>query len=367
MSIAKSVTFVRDSNPNEVRSLMFPELVTDYLDQGIQVFCEAGIGQGYGIHDLQFEQAGAVVLSAKDAWAKASLIAKYKPPTPDDVARMPFGCSYASYLHLEDNRALANALCDQGIRSFAFEFIEEPLGEFPVTRAHSEIAGKMAVIYGAYHLQSHLGGNGVFLPRIPDATPAKVLVIGYGNSGAAAATTAAALGADVTVLGRNRSRLRAFSALMPGNVTCLINEGDVLGQLLPSVDLVVGAILISTRETPAMITTDMVKTMRKGSMIVDVTCGYGPGYLETFDQETSLEAPVCSRFGVLHCKIDKLPGGVHRSSAQALSRLCAPYLCRLASVHNHLTIDDRALAKAEVTRDGAVSSEYVASMLKKCG
>jgi len=364
--MSQSVTFVCDSNPKEVRSLIFPDLVPDYIAQGVQVICATGIGRGYGVLDCEYEEAGATVLSTEDAWSQATLIAKYKPATPEDVAKIPIGCCYASYLHLENNPSLAKALCSRQVSSFAFEFIEEPAGHFPITRGHSEIAGKMAVIYGAYHLQSHLGGNGVFLPSIPNVDPAKVLVIGYGNSGAAAATTAAALGADVTVLGRDSSRLRGFSALMPRNVNCLTNEPGLMERLLPETDLVIGAILISTKETPPLITTEMVKSMQPGSMIVDVTCGYGPGYLETFDRESTLEDPIYTRYGVLHCKIDKLPGGVHRSSAQSLSRLCLPYLSRLAKYHGSDLVDDVALAKAQVTKDGIVSNEYVASMLQNC-
>lgn len=363
--MSRSITFVRDSNPLEVRSLIFPDLVPEYVSQGIEVKCETGIGRGYGICDHEFAAAGAAILTTEDAWKEASLIAKYKPPTPEDVARMPLGCSYASYLHLEDNAALALALQKQSIRAFAFEFIEEPSGHFPVTRAHSEIAGKMAVIYGAYHLQTHLGGNGVFLPSVPDAAPANVLVIGYGNAGSASAVTAAALGADVTVLGRNASTLRAFSALMPRNVKCLINDQYILKEILPSMDLVIGAILISTRDTAPMITESMVMTMKNGSMIIDVTCGYGAGYIETFDRETTLEAPVFQKFGVLHCKIDKLPGGVPVTSARALSRLCLPYLARLAKNHLNQSIEDQALSKAEVTFKGRISNSYVAGMLEK--
>ena len=152
---------------------------------------------------------------------------------------------------------------------------------------------------------------------------------------------------------------------MPRNVTCVENEAGVLRQLLPSMDLVIGALLISTRETLPLVTTEMVKSMKNGSMIVDVTCGYGPGYLETFDRETTLEDPVFERFGVLHCKIAKLPGGVPVTSAQALSRLCQPYLTRLARlVHDAPATIDPVFAKAEVTKGGKITNPLVAAMLK---
>ena len=143
-----SITFLRDSDPREIRSLIFPELVRDYLSNGVQVMCEAGIASGYGISDTEFERAGAIVLDTPMTRENTSLISKYKPPTPEDVSRMPVGCSFASYLHLEDNPPLAAAFCKRRIRAFAFEFIEDPEQQFPVTRAHSEIAGKMAVLYG---------------------------------------------------------------------------------------------------------------------------------------------------------------------------------------------------------------------------
>ncbi len=363
--MASTLTFVRDSNAAEIRTLIFPDQIGAFVQQGIDVVCEAGLGAGYGITDEVFACAGAQILPSGEAWTNANIIAKYKPPTPVDVARMPPGCTFASYLHLEDNPPLADALCRQRIRALAFEFIEEPKGHFPVTRGHSEIAGKMAVIYGAYHLQSHLGGSGVFLPAIPDVESANVLVIGYGNSGGAAARTAAELGANVTVLGRDMSRLRAFAASMPANVTCITYSADILRKLLPRMDLVIGAILISTYDTEPVITTDMVKSMRKGSMIVDVTCGYGPGYLETFDRQSTLEEPVYERHGILHCKIDKLPGGVPVSSARALSGLCLPYLVRLANAPVNENIPDEALAAAIVTDNGRITHSHVAKLLGK--
>ncbi len=233
-------------------------------------------------------------------------------------------------MHAEGNPELTKAMRDSGMTAIAYEFHQTDSGVFPLHISDNETSGQMAVLYGAYHLQSHLGGRGVFMPRLPGAETARVLVIGYGNAGGAAARLAAAMGAEVTVLGTRREGLRRFEASVGGNVRCRVNSDAVLREEVPKADLVVGAILISTFDTPAMIDEELLDRMKPGSMIVDVTCGYGPGYLPTFDRETTHADPVYLKNGVLHCKIDAMPAAYPVSATQATSRNVAPYLSDLA-------------------------------------
>jgi len=238
--------------------------------------------------------------------------------------------------------------------AYSYEFFKTLEGIFPLSVASSEIAGKVAVIYGAYHLQAHLGGSGVLLAPVVNVKPPKVLVIGYGNAGGAAARLAVAMGAQVTILGTNKERLRAFQATMPSGTRCLLNSREVLEKEIIDADLVIGAILISTYDTPAMLDELLVQKMKKGSMIVDVTAGYGSGYMPTFDRSTNFENPVYERFNVLHCKIDVLPLAYPATTVDAMSQHLAPYLIELgeslydSSVKNPTSLAGKIISQGEV-------------------
>jgi alanine dehydrogenase len=184
-----------------------------------------------------------------------------------------------------------------------------------------------------------------------------VLVIGYGNVGGAAARTAHALGAQVTVLGTNPERLRRFQATLPG-VTCRLNSREMLEREVPAADLVIGAILISTYDTEPMIGEDLVSRMRPGSVIVDVTAGYGAGYLPTFDRLTTLPDPVYERFGVLHCKIDAFPAAVPRTATRAVGPVIVPYLIALGRAIYDGT-PDPVSAAGRITAAGQITHPEV--------
>lgn len=239
------------------------------------------------------------------------------------------------------------------IVSYSFEFFRTPDGIFPLSVPSSEVSGKLAVLYGAYHLQKHLGGRGVLLADVVGVERPRVLVIGHGNAGGAAARLAHALGADVVVLGTNRERLRRFQAGVPSTVECHLNSPEILAREVPRSDLVIGAILISSYDTEAMIDEGLVRHMRPGSVIVDVTCGYGSGYLPTFDRETTHLAPVYERFGVLHCKIDALPSSVPVTVARAVAPVRAPYLIALGRAIFE-GIEDPVSEAGKITEKGRV-------------
>ncbi len=193
----------------------------------------------------------------------------------------------------------------------------------------SEISGHMAVIYGAYHLQNELGGSGVMLGYIPGVKRPKVLVIGHGNAGGAATRTAISLGEEVVVLGTNRERLRKFKATVPPDVKCYVNSKEILEREVPDADLIVGAILISIWDTPAMINHELLKKMKPGSVIVEVTCGYGKGYLPTALKKTRNLNEVYKVENIIHIKNDCMPKQVHITAVEATSKNIILYLINL--------------------------------------
>ncbi|MFH9426356.1 NAD(P)-dependent oxidoreductase [Streptomyces sp. NPDC017529] len=326
----KSVSIIKETRAGEKRVIVLPEQVAEFSGAGFEVLVETGAGVGTKAPDDDYVRAGARIVSTEEAWRGSDFVLKYKAPGPHEFTYLRPGLRLGAFFHAEGNPELTRALLNSGTQAYAYEFFKTPDGAYPLAVPDSEISGKLAVLYAAYHLQSHLNGSGVLLADVPYVTSPKVVVIGYGNAGAAAARTARALGADVTVLGTDRHRLRRFAASAPG-VSCRINTPEVLEREVQEADVVVGAILISTYDTPPMIGEDLVRRMKPGSMIVDVTVGYGSGYLPTFDRQTVHTEPVYERFGVLHCKIDAMPGSVPHTASRAVSPLITPYLIELGN------------------------------------
>lgn len=351
----RAIAILREKGAGEIRVIATPREIARFVAEGFSVAVEKGAGIGVGIADADYASAGAVMLDTEEAWGFGNFIVKYKPPTDQEFGYLNSEKTICAVFHAEGNKDLVRRLMESKCTAYSYEFFRTPDGIFPLSVASSEIAGKVAVIYGAYHLQTHLGGSGKLLASVVNAAPLNVLVIGYGNSGGAAARLAAAMGARVTVLGTSRERLRAFQATMPNDVRCLLNDPVVLEREILAADLVIGAILISTFDTPAMVPESLVKKMKPGSMIVDVTAGYYSGYLPSFDRNTTFQFPVYERFGVLHCKIDVLPLAYARTTVEAMSQHLAPYIARLAQrvydeSHNDLVSDAGKIVSAgEIT------------------
>ncbi|WP_327358356.1 NAD(P)-dependent oxidoreductase [Streptomyces sp. NBC_01304] len=330
MATSKRVSVLKETRAGEKRVIILPDQVTEFRNAGFDVLVEEGAGAETGASDLTYKEAGANIVTTEQAWRESDFVLKYKAPGPDEYKYLRKGLRLGAFFHAEGNPELTSRLLETETQAYAYEFFKTPEGIFPLAVPDSEISGKLAVLFAAYHLQSHMGGSGVLLADVSYVKPPRVLVIGYGNAGAAAARTAHALGAEVVVLGTNRERLRRFAASVPG-VTCRLNTPDALEREVEQADLVVGAILISTYDTPPMIDENLVRRMRPGSMIVDVTVGYGSGYLPTFHSQTTHTDPVYERFGVLHCKIDAMPGSVPHTAARAVSPLITPYLIELGN------------------------------------
>jgi len=353
LASTKAVSILKELGAGEHRVVLLPTETAAFVEAGFKVFVERGAGERAGALDDDYRAAGASVVSTEEAWGASSYVLKYKAPRPREFKYFRDGLVLGASFHAEGDASMTSELCRKKVTAYSFEFFRTPEGIFPLSVPSSEVSGKLAVLYGAYHLQKHLGGRGVLLADVVGVRRPRVLVIGHGNAGGAAARMAHALGADVVVLGANRERLRRFQATMPSLVECYLNTPEILAREVPRSDLVIGAILVSSYDTEPMIEEGLVRQMRPGSVIVDVTCGYGSGYLPTFDRETTHLEPVYERFGVLHCKIDALPSSVPVTVARATSLVRAPYLIALGRAIFE-GVSDPVSEAGKITEDGRV-------------
>lgn len=315
--MAGRLSVIKERREGEKRAIMLPHQVQELCARGYQVLAEKGLGSGIEITDDEYTGAGARIVDKEEAWA-APLVLKYKAPMREEYALLRPGGALCAFFHAEGNGELIRALCDRRMTAFSFEFLQHDDGSL-VAASDAEIAGTVAVIQAAYHLQAHLGGRGVLLAGICGATPAKVVVIGNGSAGAAAARAALGLGADVTIFGRNRTRLQRLHASLGGRARCLLNSPGTLREAVKEADVVIGAILISSYDTPAMIDRALVDEMKVGAVLVDVTCGYGDGYMPSFPRQTTFPQPALRVGHVLHIKIDHLPAAVPVTASSAIS------------------------------------------------
>jgi alanine dehydrogenase len=359
----RRVSILKESRDGDQRVIALPAEVGSFVAHGYEVRVETGAGLGQNVSDDDYRAAGAMVVATDEAWAASDVVFKCRCPSEAEYAYFRPGLHLCATFYLGDKPDLAEVLNRQRVCAYSYEMFEDDDGSFPLMTTDSEISGHMAVIYAAYHLQDQLGGSGKMLGRMPGVEPVRALVIGHGNAGAAAARTAAALGADVTVVGTSLSRLRRFAATMPGNVTCELNTPALLESIIPNCDVIIGAIRISNYGTEPIVSEAMVQSMRPGSVIVDVTCGYGAGYLPTADHRTRELTDAYKRFGVIHIKNDCMPKLVYLTATSAMSRAAFPYLLALAaSVYDGAP--DRTSQRGQVTGNGAVVHPHIQSELR---
>jgi len=349
----KIVSLLKERRHGERRVLLLPNGVARFTAAGYRVLVEseAGLLAGYG--DDDYLATGAEIVDTQTAWNQSKVVFKYKAPGPEEYRYFRPDMHLASFMHAEGNLELVEAMRSSGMSAYALELFRTESGDFPVPVSDNEISGKMAIILASYYLQSHMGGNGVLMANVSGARRAKVVVIGYGNVGGSAARLAAAMGAEVKVFGTRWDGLRQFMATVPSNVECLINTPEALENAVLEANVVVGAILISTHDTPPMLPEDLVKRMKNGSVLVDVTCGYGDGYMPSFETLTTYDQPFYERYGVLHCKIDAMPASVPITAAEATSNNVWSYL--LAMAEGIFTNTDDGVSRTGcVVSDGTV-------------
>ena len=356
----QSIGFPAEPEGSDRPVILTPELAAALTAHGYDVVSEAGIGERFGIHTTDLAHAGTQ-FTTRDEVFDCPLLLKYKPFSADEIAARSPGQTLGAVFHAEGRPDLLSPLLQSRVTAYSYEFLSED-HRFPLMSAGGRIAGIQAIFHAAHALQTYRGGRGVLLAAVPGCPPPTVVVIGSGNVGLGAADTAAALGAEVVVLCRTESA-RAMIEQRPGNRCRVeVNSPDRLAWEMKRADVVVGAILISTYSTPTMITPDMVAGMRPGSVIVDATAGYGPGYLPTAGPVQQPGDAPHEEHGVLHIKIDVLPSLVPATSSRAYTAGAISYLVRLAN-RVLRDADDPTVDTALIVRDGRIEHPVVADHL----
>lgn len=316
---------------NENRVAITPAGAFALVKAGHRVLIEKFAGEGSGITDVEYKEAGAVILEhAGDVFSESDIIVKVKEPLLSEYNLFKKGQILFTYLHLAPNLPLTQALLSKRVTGIAYETIALPGGSLPLLAPMSEVAGRMSVQIGADLLQTYRGGKGILLGGVPGVPPADVVIIGGGNVGINAVKIAVGLGARVTVFDINKQRLIYLDDLFFGRIsTYLSNEYDIAAAVR-NADLLIGAVLVTGARAPKVVTEDMVKTMKKGSVIVDVAIDQG-GSIATIDRATTHDKPCYEKFGVIHYSVANMPGAVPKTSTYALTGATLPYLLDLAN------------------------------------
>jgi alanine dehydrogenase len=317
----------KEIKEQEYRVALLPSAAYQLVKRGHQVLVEQGAGAGAGYPDADYERAGAKLLSDhRSVFEQADLIVKVKEPLPAEYSLLRSGQLLFTYLHLAADRELTAALMKSGVTALAYETIEVNR-RLPLLEPMSEIAGRMSILVGGYFLAKHNGGSGVLLGGVPGVLPGRVVVLGGGSSGINAARMAQGLGADVTILEVDLERMRFLDITLHTAHTLYSNEAHLL-ELLPSVDLLIGAVLVPGARAPKLISREMLRCMRPGSVLVDIAIDQG-GCAET-SRPTTHQKPVFVEEGVTHYCVANMPGAYARTATQALTNVTFRYIELLA-------------------------------------
>ena len=315
---------------NENRVALTPAGVREFIKNGHRVYVQSSAGDGSGFSDDHYIETGAETLpDIQSVYNSADMIMKVKEPIEEEYPLVKKDQLIFTYFHFASHQPLTEAMINCGAVCLAYETVEKEDRSLPLLIPMSEVAGRMAVQEGAKYLEQPLGGRGILLGGVPGVRPAKVMILGGGVVGTQAAKMAAGLGADVTILDINLSRLRYLADIMPANVNTYMSSEYNIRDLLGSHDLIVGAVLIPGAKAPHLVTRDMLKLMRPGTVVVDVAVDQG-GCIETC-KPTTHENPTYSIDGILHYCVANMPGAVPYTSTLALTNATLPYALQLAN------------------------------------
>jgi alanine dehydrogenase len=319
----------RELKTHEYRVGMVPAGVPALVREGHTVLVESGAGEFAGYPDEQYREAGArLVTDIKELWGQAQLVVKVKEPQPEEYDRLRQGQILFCYLHLAPLSELTRVLMDRGVNAVGLETIQADDGHLPCLMPMSEIAGRMSIIVGANYLMSYPRGPGILLGGVPGVPPCEVLVLGAGTAGTNAARLAADQGAHVRIVDVNLDRLAYLDEIFSGRIATLMSSEDNIERYVPDADLLVGAVLVPGEKAPILVSGELVKKMRKGSVIVDIAVDQG-GCIET-THPTTHDDPVYQVHGVTHYCVANMPGAVPRTSTQALTNVTFPYVKKIA-------------------------------------
>jgi alanine dehydrogenase len=320
----------KEIKDHETRVGLVPSGAAALREAGHEVLVESHAGEGSSLTDREYMQAGAHILpDAAEVWNKADLVVKVKEPQPAEYPYFRPGLILFTYLHLAPLPELTERLLMGKVNGVAYETIRESDGSLPLLTPMSEVAGRMAVQVGAVYLERPNGGRGILLGGVPGVAPANVVIVGGGIVGNNAAKMALGLGAHVTIIDRNLNRLRELDDIFNGQVVTLASNTWTIGENLKTADLVIGAVLIPGASAPKLVRREMIATMKRGAVVVDVAIDQG-GCFETSHPTTHTE-PIYFVDGVLHYCVSNMPAAVPHTSTFALTNATFPYLLELAN------------------------------------
>lgn len=345
---------------NENRVAITPAGVMSFVQAGHTVLVEKDAGIGSGFTNEDYANAGAQIIEqTQDIWEKADMIMKVKEPLPSEYGYFRPGLILFTYLHLAAEPELTRALKEKGVTAIAYETVQ--VGRtLPLLTPMSEVAGRMAAQIGAQFLEKPKGGKGILLGGVPGVSRGKVTIIGGGTVGTNAAKVAVGLGADVTIIDLNADRLRELDDIFGHQITTLMSNPMNIAQAVAESDLVIGAVLIPGAKAPKLVTEEMIKAMKPGSVIVDVAIDQG-GIVETSDRVTTHDNPTYVKHGVVHYAVANMPGAVPRTSTLALTNVTIPYALQIANKGVQQAILDNPALKLGVNiANGEITYEAVA-------
>ncbi|MBL4748610.1 MAG: alanine dehydrogenase [Magnetovibrio sp.] len=344
---------------NERRVGLVPESVAEIVAHGHKVLVETMAGSGIGMDDAAYIAAGAsIALDAKEVFTKADMIVKVKEPQAVECAMLKPEQILFTYLHLAPDPIQTKALIDSGCIAVAYETITQSSGGLPLLAPMSEVAGRMAIQVGAAALEGFHGGRGILLGGVPGVEPGKVTILGGGVAGTNAMAMAVGLGAQVVVIDRDPNKLKHIDEIYKGRVQTVYSTSATVKHHVLSADLVIGTVLIPGAAAPKLITRELVKGMKKGSVIIDVAVDQG-GCAQT-THATTHEDPTYVVDGVVHYCVANMPGGVARTSTLALNNATLPYVLRLADGQLQALLADQHFLNGLNIYCGAVTHQAVA-------
>jgi alanine dehydrogenase len=347
----------RELKPQETRVSLTPDAAHAIVGAGHEVLVETDAGEGAGFADDAYRTAGATIVTDPSEVWQADLVTKVKEPVAEEWPRMRAGQVLFTYLHLAASADVAKAVLDSGITAFAYETVQAKDGRLPLLSPMSAIAGRLATQVGAQFLTTPAGGSGTLLGRVPGADPANVAIVGAGIAGSHAADVAAGMGAHVTVLDIDANRLASF----PATFEAVISTPETVALAVADADLVIGTVLVPGSKAPKLVTTDMVRAMRPGSVLVDVAIDQG-GCFEGSRPTTHAEPTIRVHDSLFYC-VTNMPAAVPRTATWALSAATLPYVLAIAGGWRDAVATDSTLAAGLNAHEGRVVHPAVAAAL----
>jgi alanine dehydrogenase len=353
------VGVAKEIKPDEYRVALTPAGARELVQHGHDVVVEASAGDGSAFPDSAYEVVGAQIASVDEVWAEAELLLKVKEPIEAEYGRLREDLVLFTYLHIAADEPLTRALVESGVTAVAYETVETPTRSLPLLAPMSEIAGRLAAQAGAYFLEKPVGGRGLLLGGVPGVAPGKVVVIGGGMVGYNSAVIALGLGAEVTILERSIDRMRHLEEVLGSRITLLMSSSLQIEESVADADVVIGAVLIPGALAPRLVTAEMVRGMKAGSVIADVAIDQG-GCVET-SRPTTHSEPVYVVDGVTHYCVANMPGAVPITSTKALTNATLPYVEAIADQGLAEAVAlDPALARGVNVLNGKITYEAVA-------